>query len=51
MKCFVTPVINTATGTVTKKLKQNLKTTPGKHPIDCIQNTVMLGTSHVRGKW
>jgi hypothetical protein len=33
MKCFVVPVIIGATGIVTKGLKKNLETIPGKHSI------------------
>jgi hypothetical protein len=47
MKCFVTPVINGATGIVTKGLKKNLETIPGKHSIDSLQKTAVLGTSHI----
>jgi hypothetical protein len=31
MKCFIIPVIIGATGTVTRGLKKNLETIPGKH--------------------
>jgi hypothetical protein len=47
MKCFVIPVIIGATGIVTKGLKQYLETIPGKHSIDSLQKTALLGTSHI----
>jgi hypothetical protein len=47
MKCFVTPVIIGATGIVTKGLKKNLEKIPGKHSIDPLQKTAVLGTSHI----
>jgi hypothetical protein len=46
MKCMIIPVIIGATGIVTKRLKKNLKATPGKHSIDSLQKTAILGTSH-----
>ena len=30
-----------------EKLKKNLETIPGKHSIDSLQNTAILGTSHI----
>jgi hypothetical protein len=47
MKCLVIPVVIWATGSVTKGLKKYLETTPGKHSIDSLQQTVVLGTSHI----
>jgi hypothetical protein len=47
MKCFVIPVINGATGIVPKGLKKYLETVPGKHSIDSLQRTAVLGTSHI----
>jgi hypothetical protein len=47
MKCFVIPVIIGATGIVTKELKIYLETIPGKHSIDSVQKTAVLGTSHI----
>ena len=46
LKCTIVPVIIGATGIVTRSLKKNLETVPGKHSIDSLQNTAMLGTSH-----
>jgi hypothetical protein len=47
VKCFVIPVIIGVTGIVTRGLKQYLGTIPGKHSIDSIQKTGVLGTSHI----
>jgi hypothetical protein len=47
MKYFVIPVITGATGIVTKGLKKYLETIPGKHSIDSLQKTAVLGTSHI----
>jgi hypothetical protein len=47
MKCFVIPVIIGAIGIVTRALKIYLETIPGKHSIDSLQKTAVLGTSHI----
>jgi hypothetical protein len=47
MKCSVIPVIIGATGIVTRGLKKYLETIPGKHSIDSVQKTAVLGTSHI----
>ena len=36
-----------ATGIVTRSLKKNLENIPGKHSIDSLQKTAILGTSHI----
>jgi hypothetical protein len=36
-----------ASGILTRSLKINLETLPGKHSIDSLQKTVILGTSHI----
>jgi hypothetical protein len=41
------PVITGATGIVTKGLRKHLEAISGKHPIDCLQKTAVLGTAHV----
>jgi hypothetical protein len=38
---------NGATGIVTRNLRKNLETVPGKHSIDSLQKTAILGTSHI----
>jgi hypothetical protein len=47
MKCFVIPVIIGTTGIVSKSLQKYVETIPGQHSIDFLQNTVILGTSHI----
>jgi len=47
MYCTVIPVIVGATGTVTGSLRENLETVPGKHSIDSLQKTAILGTAHI----
>ena len=46
LKCTIVPVIIRATGIVTRSLRKNLETVPGKHSIDSLQKTAVLGTSH-----
>jgi hypothetical protein len=46
-KYTIIPVITGDTGTVTEVLKKNLEAIPGKHSIDSLQKTVVLGTSHI----
>ena len=50
LKCTVVPVITGATGIVTRSLKKNLETVPGKHSIDSVQKTAVLGTAHIMRK-
>ena len=47
MKCVIIPVITGAIGMVTNPLKKVLKAIPGKHSIDSLKNTAVLGTSHI----
>jgi hypothetical protein len=49
LKCAIITVIIGATGIVivTKRLRKNLEAIPGKHSIDLIQKTAILGTSHI----
>jgi len=47
LKCTIIPVIIGATGIVTRSLKENLEAVPGKHSIDSLQKTAILGTSHI----
>ena len=47
LKCTIVPVIIGATEIVTRSLKKNLETVPGKHSIDSLQKTAVLGTSHI----
>ena len=47
LKCTIIPVIIGATETVARSLKKNLEAVPGKHSIDSLQKTAVLGTSHI----
>jgi hypothetical protein len=47
MKCFVIPIIIGATGIETRGLKKYRETIRGKHSIDSLQKTAVLGTSHI----
>ena len=47
LKCTTVPVIIGATGIVTTSLRKNLEAVPGKHSIDSLQKTAILGTSHI----
>jgi hypothetical protein len=46
LKSTIIPVIPGATGIVTRRLRKNLGAIPGKHSIDSLQKTAILGTSH-----
>ena len=46
MKCTIIPVITGAIGIVTESLKKNLEVIPGKHSVDSVPKTAVLGTSH-----
>ena len=43
MKCMIIPVITRAT----RGFKEKLEAIPGKHSVDSLQKTAMLGTSHI----
>ena len=47
MKCMITSVISGATRIVTEGLRKHLEAVPGKQSIDPLQETAVLGTSHV----
>src|SRR5215475_11104953 len=47
LKCTIIPVIIRATGIVTRSLRKNLEAVPGKHSMDTLQKTAVLGTSHI----
>jgi hypothetical protein len=47
VKCTVIRVIIGATGIVMRSLRKNLEAVPGKHSIDSLQKTAVLGTSHI----
>ena len=44
LKCTIISVIIAATGIVTRNLRKNLEAVPGKHSIDSLQKTAILGT-------
>jgi hypothetical protein len=46
MKCII-PGITGVTGIVSNGLRKNLEAVPGKHSIDSLQKTAVLGTSHI----
>jgi len=47
LKYTIVPVIIGATRIVTRSLKKNLEAVPGKHSIDSLQKTPILGTSYI----
>ena len=47
LKCTVLTVIIGATGIVTRIVRKNLESIPGKYLIDSLQKTIILGTSHI----
>ena len=47
LKCTIIPVIIGATGIVTRSRRKNLEAVPGKHSLDSLQKTAILGTSHI----
>jgi hypothetical protein len=46
LKCTIIAVINAATG-IARSLRKHLEAVPGKHSIDSLQKTAVLGTSHI----
>ena len=46
LKCTIVPVIIGATGIETRSLRKHLEAGLGKHSIDSLQKTAILGTSH-----
>jgi len=51
LKFTIVAVIIGATGIVTRSLRKILETVPGKHSIDSLQKTAILGTSHIIRKY
>ena len=47
LKCTIIPIVIGATGMVTRSLRKNLEAVPGKHSIDSLKKTAILGTSHL----
>ena len=47
LKYTIIRIIIGATGIVMRSLRKNLDVVPGKHSIDSLQKTAILGTSHI----
>jgi len=47
LKCTIIPVIIGTNGIVMRSLRKHLETVPGKHSIDSLQKTAILGTLHI----
>ena len=47
LKCTIIPVLIAATGIATRSSRKNLEAVPGKHSIDSLQKTAILGTSYI----
>jgi hypothetical protein len=47
LKCMIIPVIIGVTRVVTRSLRKNLEAVPGKHSIDSLQKTAILGTAQI----
>jgi len=47
LKCTIVPVIIGVTGIVTRSLRENFEAVPGKHSIDSLQKTAILGISRI----
>jgi len=47
LKCTVVPVITGVIEIVTRSLRKHLEAVPGKHSIDSLQKTAILGTAHI----
>jgi hypothetical protein len=45
IKCVIMLVIFGATGMVTKDVKKNVESVPGRHSLESLQMVVLLGTS------
>ena len=46
LKCTIIPVITGVPGIVTRSFRK-MEAVPGKHSIDSLQKTAILGTSHI----
>jgi hypothetical protein len=46
----VMPVITEATGTISKSFRKYLSSIPGKHEVEELQKTAILGTAHILQK-
>jgi hypothetical protein len=50
LKCTIIPVTTGATERVMISLRNHLEAIPGKHSIDSLQKTAILGISHIKQK-
>ena len=50
VKTEVTPVIIGATGTISKSFRKYVSNIPGKHEVNELQKTAILGTAHILRK-
>ena len=50
LKCMIILAIIGATGIAAKGLRKNVEDRPGKHSIDSLRKTAVLGTSHTMPK-
>jgi hypothetical protein len=50
VKTQMTPVIIGATGTISKSFRKYLSSILGKHDIELLQKTAILGTAHILRK-
>jgi len=48
LKCMIITAIIGSIGIVTRNLRKNLEAIPGRHSIDSLQSTAILGTSDIR---
>ena len=47
VKTKVIPVIIGATGTISKSFRKYVSNIPGKHEVNKLQQTAILGTAHI----
>jgi hypothetical protein len=47
LKAKVTPVINGATGTISKSFRKHVSKIPGSNDVRKLQKTAILGTAHI----
>jgi hypothetical protein len=50
MICMIIPVVTGTTEIITRGSKQHLEAIAGKHSMDSLQETAVLGTSHIMRK-
>ena len=50
VKTKVIPVIIGATGTISKSFRKYVSNIPGKHEVEAVQKTAILGTAHILRK-